>query len=547
MPLEERGGVMDKKDDKTVAMGSCPDVTSCPNADPEATQLYTDGLGTVEFPASDARDVDLNATQLTDEAPTVVASLRESAAPAEAPDGLDTLDDPYYSPAALEDLTTPHIPVPIPSPVQSLPERKRRLPRWAVALLVIVLLAAAGGAAYYTYEQEIWGGRTVPSVLGMSEDKATRALQARGFSVRVEYQSADDGFDSVLSCSPEPGLRADPSAGATIVVSAQRTIPPVVGMDVSDARQALLDAGVGTIHLTYHNSDQAEGTVLSVDPDEGETFTSSDTVTLTVARAYTVPDLEGMSLTDARAALEDEGLTASVTYVDSTVEKNTVVGTSPAAGEQVSSGTTVELKVSSPYPSQPWSLFEYFEATPQELSSYLSEQGFSLLFGELYAAGGNAHAAYQSAEGDVLQISDNPESGSYAGGSQADVLAKGAALGGVRYAFSTDSLPEGAASEGAEGVRAVMSACGFSGLADTCTQDDVTLPEGIDEDSERTHFICGYGRQDDYTWAVFIGGRDEATKVVALVAPAEHFSDLDLSAYGQSVCDYVAYVNLYEE
>lgn len=547
MPLEERGGVMDKKDDKTVAMGSCPDVTSCPNADPEATQLYTDGLGAVEFPASDARDVDLNATQLTDEAPTVVASLRESAAPAEAPDGLDTLDDPYYSPAALEDLTTPHTPVPIPSPVQSLPERKRRLPRWAVALLVIVLLAAAGGAAYYTYEQEIWGGRTVPSVLGMSEDKATRALQARGFSVRVEYQSADDGFDSVLSCSPEPGLRADPSAGATIVVSAQRTIPPVVGMDVSDARQALLDAGVGTIHLTYHNSDQAEGTVLSVDPDEGETFTSSDTVTLTVARAYTVPDLEGMSLTDARAALEDEGLTASVTYVDSTVEKNTVVGTSPAAGEQVSSGTTVELKVSSPYPLQPWSLFEYFEATPQELSSYLSEQGFSLLFGELYAAGGNAHAAYQSAEGDVLQISDNPESGSYAGGSQADVLAKGAALGGVRYAFSTDSLPEGAASEGAEGVRAVMLACGFSGLADTCTQDDVTLPEGIDKDSERTHFICGYGRQDDYTWAVFIGGRDEATKVVALVAPAEHFSDLDLSAYGQSVCDYVAYVNLYEE
>lgn len=550
---------MDKKDDKTVAMGSSPDAASRPREDSDATQLYANEPKPVGPSTEDAQSVGPHAAQVADAAtariaapsddvPTVVVGPPQGdVAPAEAPDGLDALDDPYYSPAVPEDLTAPHSPVSIPSPVQSLPERKHRLSRWVVALIIVALLAAAGGVAYYTYDQEIWGGRTIPSVMGMSEDKATQALEARGFSVSVEYQAADDGFGVVLSCSPDPGARVDPSAGVTIVVSAQRTIPSVVGMDVSAARQALLDAGVGTIHLTYHNSDQAEGTVLSVDPDEGAAFTSSDTVTLTVARPYTVPDLGGMSLSDAQAALEDEGLTASVTYVDSTAEKNTVVGTSPPAGERVSSGATVELKVSSPYPSQPWSLLEYFEATPQELSSCLSDQKFSLLYGELYAAGGNAHAAYQNAAGDVLQISDDPELGSYAGGSQADVLAKGAPLGGVRYAFSTDSLPEGAASESAEGVRTVMSACGFSNLVDTCTQDDVALPEGVERDSEHVHFICGHGQQDGYTWAVAIGGRDEATKVVALVAPTEHFSGLDLSAYGQSVCDYVAYVNLYEE
>ena len=63
------------------------------------------------------------------------------AVPAAAPDGIDALDSPYYAEVVPEDLTSAHQPVSIPSPVESLPERRRRLPRWGIVLIVVVLLA----------------------------------------------------------------------------------------------------------------------------------------------------------------------------------------------------------------------------------------------------------------------------------------------------------------------------------------------------------------------------------------------------------------------
>ena len=59
------------------------------------------------------------------------------------------------------------------------------------------------------------------------------------------------------------------------------------------------------------------------------------------------------------------------------------------------------------------------------------------------------------------------------------------------------------------------------------------------------HFICGTGAQGGYTWAVLIGGVGDSSRVVAIVAPTEHFSAADLSAFDGSVCDYVAYVDLF--
>ena len=79
-------------------------------------------------------------------------------------------------------------------------------------------------------------------------------------------------------------------------------------------------------------------------------------------------------------------------------------------------------------------------------------------------------------------------------------------------------------------------------------------PSGIVKDAEKDaeeqpepnrHFICGYGRQDDYTWAVVIGGYDNVTRVVALVAPTAHFEAVNLSSFGGSVCDYIAYIDQY--
>lgn len=533
-------------------------VAMSPDSDPDATRLAD---------AAPTRRVASEAL------PTIVLPSEKGAPeqPAEAGDGIDALGDPYFSPVVPNDLTEARVPVSIPSPVQSLPERKRRLPRWAVALIVVVLLACAGGVAYYTYDQELWGGKTIPRVVGLTQEEATRALESLGFAVSVEPVAADDGFGVVLACSPSEGQRVDPADGATISVASQRTIPQIVGMDVESAHQALLDAGAENVTLSYQNSDQPAGTVLAVSPEEGSAFVSSDPITVTVARAFTVPALEGMSLSDAQAQLEAGGLTSSVIYVESDAEKNTVVSLDPTAGTEVAAGATITLAVATPMPSEPYDLMEYLEAAPQALSAYLADAGYTLDYGEIYASGGNAHVAYTGASGDLIQITNEPETAHYAGGSQADVLARGAGVGGVRYAFSAETLPEGGATESESGIRAVMEACGLEGLLDTCTESDIVAPIPETEPQEPTepedladeggagednasagestepahHFICGYGRQGDYTWAVIIGGYEGSTRVVALAAPTEHFSSVDLSSFGGSVCDYIAYIDQY--
>ena len=528
-------------------------------------------------------DSDPDATQLADEAPTrrvapealptIVLPAEKDAPeqPAGAGDGIDALGDPYFSPVVPNDLTEARVPVSIPSPVQSLPERKRRLPRWAVALIVVVLLACAGGVAYYTYDQEMWGGKTIPRVVGLTQEEATRALENLGFAVSVEPVAADDGFGIVLACSPSEGQRVDPAKGATISVASQRTIPQIVGMDVESAHQALLDAGAENVTLSYQNSDQPAGTVLAVSPEEGSAFVSSDPITVTVARAFTVPALEGMPLSDAQAQLEAGGLTSTVIYVESDAEKNTVVSLDPPAGTEVAAGASITLAVATPMPHEPYDLMGYLDAAPQALSAYLADAGYTLDYGEIYASGGNAHVAYTGTSGDLLQITNEPETAHYAGGSQADVLARGAGVGGVRYAFSAETLPEGGATENESGIRAVMEACGLEGLLDTCTESDIVAPIPEPEPQEPTepedpadkegadgedvaeeepaepahHFICGYGRQGDYTWAVIIGGYEGSTRVVALVAPTSHFSSVNLSSFGGSVCDYIAYIDQY--
>ena len=570
----------DEKDlrDATVA----PPPEESPAADPDATQLASppaDADATQLADAAENRAAETRAVD-PDDLPTIVVPSAGAAA-TEATDGLDAMDSPYYAPATLEDLTSAQAPVTIESPVQSLPERRRRLPRWAVALLAVVLLAAAGGVAWYTYDQEVWGGKTVPPVVGKAQDEAVRALEELGFVVSVESVMADDAIGTVLGCQPPEGQRVDPAEGITLSVAAQRTVPRVVGLEVEDAQEALGEAGARSISVSYQNSDAAAGTVLSVSPAEGTPFRPEDQVSLVVARAYTVPDVLGLPLEEAKAELASGGLAASVSYERSDEQRNSVIEVEPGVGSEVEPGATVALSVATPLPSDPYDLLAYFDVIPQALPDYLDDEGFSLSYGEIYASGGNANVAYAGESGDVLRLTNDPESGHYAGGSQADVLATGAGVGGVRYAFSSKTLPEGGDVESESGVRAVMAACGLEGLLDTCTQDDIVMPEpeprpeapaqegadaqgdadadaqkddGDEKDAEKDaeeqpepnrHFICGYGRQDDYAWAVVIGGYDNVTRVVALVAPTAHFEAVNLSSFGGSVCDYIAYIDQY--
>jgi beta-lactam-binding protein with PASTA domain len=67
--------------------------------------------------------------------------------------------------------------------------------------------------------------------------------------------------------------------------------------------------------------------------------------------AVDTPDVTGMTVTDAKTAISDVGLTPSLTKEPSNVSAGTVLAQDPAAGTSVDVGTTVSITVAVPQPS----------------------------------------------------------------------------------------------------------------------------------------------------------------------------------------------------
>ena len=228
------------------------------------------------------------------------------------------------------------------------PESKgKRLPGSRIAAIVaLAVLIAASAAAGVTYQMELWGGKVVPDVTGMTQADATYMLQNKGFAVRSTTVPSDSTEGLVLLMDPSAGARQQEGAEVVIHVSASRTVPKVVGSSQDSALKALSDNGFENVDVQLERSDEPEGTVLSVSPEEGEKAKASTGITLKVAQAYTVPDVSGMSYNQAVQAIKDAGLSYTAVYVYSeTASEGAIMGVEPAAGSKVPSDTVVVISL----------------------------------------------------------------------------------------------------------------------------------------------------------------------------------------------------------
>lgn len=440
------------------------------------------------------------------------------------------------------------------------------------ALLICVLLA--GAAAFVSYGAELWGGHTVPSVVNENQALAITKLNGRGFNVRVRERVTDSGVGLVIEQDPPSGERHEVGSIVTLYVGVSRTMPDVVGLPEEKARQVLTDAGVAEIKTKHKQSYKDAGTVLSSSPEAGGAFTSDDTIVLTVAVPHTLPDVVGKKVADATKELEDMDLDVDVTYVASDKDGRTVVSTEPAAGAEVSKGDTIRLTVASPYPSDVHMLGEYFDHKSADISEFLIKQGFECKGG--YVDGrGDAQVLYNHGDITVRLCSDpfdhdfdvngaksdaalDSEAGKVnsslskgeSAGNQGDVVAKGAEFEGVRYEYGKGEIPTSAASLSTDALYEVMTQCGLDGLVDSCTEVDIALPKGQEKlaSKDGRRFICAYGTEDGYTWTILLAqvkkGASEV-RVVVTYAPSDLYGFYDLSANANSVCDFVAYVDMY--
>lgn len=196
----------------------------------------------------------------------------------------------------------------------------------------------------------------VPDVTGRSQDEARQLLTDAGLTVGTVNTENSKNV-------PEGNVtRSEPAANETVAANSAVTLytsdgrvelGELVGMSRQEAEAAITDLGLNPV-VEETESDEAEGTVLSQQPNAGQVPQGSDvTIAVAIPRAVettTVPaNLAGMTEAQAQEALGAAGLNASAnrqTQASDTWPAGTVIGSDPRGGSEVPEGTEVSLIVS---------------------------------------------------------------------------------------------------------------------------------------------------------------------------------------------------------
>src|SRR5690606_26323590 len=197
----------------------------------------------------------------------------------------------------------------------------------------------------------------VPDVRELQLDAATRAMVAAGLEPEVgdSFPNVEIPAGAVIAQTPLPGEEVSPGGAVRLIVSTgpPRTIvPEVEAMPLTLAIRALETSGFEVV-VEQDTFPGELGTVVGVEPAPGTPLHLPATVRLQVGSGFEIiemPTLIGMLEETAVQILEELGLqVAEVVYEDSEFgEPGGVVAQFPAPGDSVATGTSVELRVTTP-------------------------------------------------------------------------------------------------------------------------------------------------------------------------------------------------------
>ena len=185
---------------------------------------------------------------------------------------------------------------------------------------------------------------TVPPVSGQAEQAAISALKAAGLTVATPVQTPSDTIPAgtVISTSPPGGSLTPKDQPVTVTVSSGPPLPNFVGAQFSAAQAEAAAGGYQLNQVTDGKSSQPQGTITGQSPAAGSPITSGEVVTVNVSAGppeTAVPDVSGMTVRQATAALQQAGFQVQVTQGFG----NHVTGYSPTG--QAPAGSTIQLIV----------------------------------------------------------------------------------------------------------------------------------------------------------------------------------------------------------
>ena len=225
--------------------------------------------------------------------------------------------------------------------------------------LVAILVLGFFAGAFLSYGK-FWSTAevVVPDVVGKPMTLARQMLEDKKLRVNIaETYDATVPAGSVVSQDPVAGSKVKEQRQVTIYISKggeEVEMPDLKGMTKANAEEKLKKLGLKVGSVYEKTSSEEPGTVIAQDPRAGSKIAKGKTVDLTISKAekkkqVTLPDYSGGTLEAARSNLSSLGLkVGNVTKQTSRQAEGTIISQSPAAGNAVNEGASVDLVVAAP-------------------------------------------------------------------------------------------------------------------------------------------------------------------------------------------------------
>jgi serine/threonine-protein kinase len=192
----------------------------------------------------------------------------------------------------------------------------------------------------------------LPDVQGLTFDKAKEQLEAKGFVVEKETQESDQRPDVVIGQDPKGDTELEKGATITLTVAVEKaksTVPDVSNKSCDEAKAQMQQNGLKGDCVEVDTQDQnLVGKVIQTTPQAGAQADKGSTVQIQIGKSSQpqqtqVPgNLQGMSVKDAKKALQDAGLNVG-NIAGSQDDDAQVINSDPAPGSTVNRGQTVNL------------------------------------------------------------------------------------------------------------------------------------------------------------------------------------------------------------
>lgn len=233
---------------------------------------------------------------------------------------------------------------------------RHRLPLEVAGVLASTLLLGYLFAALVLFPAPIFAShRSIPRVLGLEEAQARNALTAAGFGIgdveREPHPTAPAG--TVIWQDPPAEVVAPEATEVALTVSSgpQRIpVPDVAGYDAETARSLIEGAGLRIGHVESAQAPTPQNVAVNTRPPAGTTLNPGTDIVLVVsvgAATIRVPTLMGLSVDEARLALETAGLALGTTFPQTTTAAapGEVFYQDPPAGTLSAPGTVVNVRI----------------------------------------------------------------------------------------------------------------------------------------------------------------------------------------------------------